>query len=171
MRRKLMETKSRFAKSATLSSQSKTMPSIFSRKKPEVNEKMRMRFSAPSFSFRDGDYFSFWTLKEAKENKNKIVNKIVVFHPGINAIVSSRYWANYFSSSYYLIICGDKEERSIKSFLKEIEKVIYSPLSRSLTGVSITNSKDECISLVESIRSETNRGVVTINNTEVEIDD
>ena len=165
-----METKSRFAKSATLSSQSKTMPSIFSRKKPEVNEEMRMRFSAPSFSFRDGDYFSFWTLKEAKENKNKIVNKIVVFHPGINAIVSSRYWANYFSSSYYLII-GDKEERSIKSFLKEIEKIIYSPLSRSLTGVSITNSKDECISLVESIRSETNRGVVTINNTEVEIDD
>ena len=46
--------------------------------------------------------------------------------------------------------------------------MIYSPLLKHLEGVAIAKTEEEAVSLIKTIKEETQREVVTINNTEEE---
>ena len=164
-----MELKLRSVKSVTLSSQSKMMAFLFRHKKPEVDLEMRMRYSAPSFSLVEGDLISLWSIKEAREKKDLLKDKIIIFHPGINSLLDPRAWAKMFSDSFYLIICGDKLDRYIQLFYKEVNKVIYSPLCHPLTGVSVVGELNSASQMVEEVKAMSKKKVLTINNTEVDL--
>lgn len=144
------------------------MAFFFNRKKPELKEEMRMRLSAPSFSFKEGTLLSLWTLNELKEKKTQIRGNIVILYPGVNAFLYFHDWMKILSGASYLVICTSLKECGEK-MKKEAEKTVYSIGTKTLSGVSLCTNIDEARLVVSSITNETKRDVVTINNTEGEI--
>lgn len=127
-----------------------------------------MRFCAPSFSFFEGEVFSFLSGEEVKENKEKIKDKIVVFHPGVDVVLNPSTWANALSVSFYLVVCSQKEDESLKDFFSSLDRIVFSPLGRTLAGYSLTNSANDAFCIIESIQKESEREVITIDNTKSE---
>lgn len=142
---------------------------FFNSKKPELKEEMRMRYCAPSFSFKEGEVLSLWSIKDAKESVAHFRGKIVVLHPGINIVLNPRAWMRVLSSAQYIIICHSGDEKEIGALKKEAERIIYALTPSTLSGVSVAHSADEARALLSSIMDEMKKGVVTINNTEGEM--
>lgn len=127
-----------------------------------------MRFCAPSFSFFEGDVYSFLSSEEVKANKEKIKDKIVVIHPGIDIALNASSWANALSSSFYLIICLKDGEKALKELLSFLDRIVFSPLGRTLTGYSLVYNSSEALTIIEGIQKESEREVITIDNTKSE---
>lgn len=127
-----------------------------------------MRFCAPSFSFFNGEVFSFSSFGEARENKEKIRDKIAVIHPGLDMALNPSSWANALSSSFYLVICLKNGEEGLKEFLSSLDRIVFSPLGRTLTGYSLCYDALEASRVIESIQKESEREVITIDNTKSE---
>ncbi len=142
---------------------------FFNSKKPELKEEMRMRYCAPSFSFKEGEVLSLWTLKEAKENVDKFKGKIVILHPGINAALNPRAWMRVLSSAFYIIICHPISDKEMALLKREADRIIYALTPSPLSGVNVASTLGEAETYLKSIISEVKKDVVTINNTEGEI--
>ncbi len=142
---------------------------FFNSKKPELKEEMRMRYSAPSFSFKEGEVLSLWSIKDAKESASYFRGKIVVLHPGINIVLNPRFWMRVLSSAQYIIICHSGDEKEIDALKKEAERIIYALTPSTLSGVSVARNEDDASSILGSLMDEMKKGVVTINNTEGEM--
>ena len=142
---------------------------FFNSKKPELKEEMRMRYSAPSFSFKEGKVLSLWSIKEAKENIADFRGRIVVLHPGINIVLNPRSWMKVLSSASYIIICHSIDYKEIKEVKREAERIIYALTPSTLSGVSAVSSEEEARTVLFSVMDEMKKGVVTINNTEGEL--
>lgn len=166
MKRKLTELRSRSAKSATPSSQSNFPMSFMFGKKKSMPEEMRMHCSAPSFSLRLGKILSLWSRDDAKREKESFSNKICIIYPGINMLNAPKEWAKLFIDAYFVIILYSYEDEWVNNLKKAFEKEIYSPLTKHLSGVVIGKTEEEAINLIRSIKKESEREVVTINNTE-----
>ena len=138
-------------------------------KKKTMPEEMRMHFSAPSFYLRRGNVVSPWTREEAKGLRSELSDAIVVVHPGINMLSHPKEWARILSDSYFVLICGDEEDSSIRGLKKALEREIYSPVTKHLSGVAVASSLAEGQSMVLSMESESEKRVVTLNNTEEEM--
>lgn len=135
---------------------------------PGVKEEMRVRFRAPSFSLAKGEVLSLWTLSELKKAGDKIKGKIVILHPGLNLMLSPRQWMKELGCAYYLIICGDGDDRYVSSLRKEAERLVYGLVPKSLTGVALASSPGEAESIIDTIIDATGRESVTIDSTEGE---
>ena len=168
MKRKLTELRSRSAKSGTLSSQSNLSKFMFGKKKTAMPEEMRMHCSAPSFSLRLGKTLSVWSKDELKSEKASISGKIIALYPGINMLSDPQSWAKLLSDAYFVVILFPFDYKPVSQLKKALERVIYSPLFKHLEGVAIVKSEEEAVSLIKTIKEETQREVVTINNTEEE---
>ena len=167
MKRKLTELRSRSAKSATPSSQSNFLIGfMFGKKKKTMPEEMRMHCSAPSFSLRLGRILSIWTRDEAKKEKASFSDKILAIYPGINMLNAPREWARIFSDAYFVVILYSYDDCALGSLKKAFEREIYSPLTKRLSGVAWAKTEAEAVSLIKSIKEESEREVVTLNNTE-----
>lgn len=127
-----------------------------------------MRFCAPSFSFFEGEVYSFLSSEEAKENKEKIRDKIVVIHPGLDIVLNPSTWANVLSSSFYLVICLKEGEKGLKDFLSSLDRIVFSPLGRTLTGYFLSYNSLDALTVIKSIQKESERKVITIDNTKSE---
>ncbi len=145
------------------------MAFFFNREKPELKEEMRMRFCAPSFSFSMGEVLDIWSLAELKKNTAAIRGKVVILHPGLNVMLSPRHWMREFSCAYYLIICGDGDDRYIRKLKTEADKVVYGLVAKSLTGVSLCPTAEDAKTVVEAVLDGSGRAAVTVNSTEGEI--
>lgn len=127
-----------------------------------------MRFSAPSFSFKEGEVKEVWGKAEAKALMETAKESILVVHPGINMLQNPREWANLFASASFVILCGRKDDQDVQRMAKELDNVIYSPMRKTLSGAVLVESAEEASSVYHSLTFE---GVktFTINNTEGEI--
>ncbi len=139
-------------------------------KKPELKEEMRMRYSAPSFSFKYGECYSFWGLEDIKSNMSQIRDTVAVIYPGINMLLYPRQWLKVLSCCCYLIICADRMDEEILKLKWEAERIIYSLNAQTLSGVSICSSPEEVTQILDSVLSETHKKVITINNTEGDLE-
>lgn len=138
-------------------------------KKKSVPEEMRMHYSAPSFSFSRGSVTSPWTRDEAKAIKSEYSDAIVLVHPGINMLLYPKDWVKILSDAYYVIILASKTEEPIVELRKAFEKEIYSPVAKHISGVSVASTIDEASAILSSIVTMSEKRVVTLNNTEEEI--
>ena len=77
-------------------------------------------------------------------------------------------WAKLLSDAYFVVILFPLDYKPVSQLKKALERVIYSPLLKHLEGVAIVKSEEEAFSLIKTIKEETQREVVTINNTEEE---
>ncbi len=141
------------------------MAFFFKRKMPESEKEMRMRLSAPSFLFREGEVFSVWTLNEAKGISSSLRDRIVIVHPGVNMLSNPRAWIRVFSCSYYLIICAPPCG-SVKTLVREAERVIYGISAKTLSGVAAAGTAEEAGKILSALMKETGKTAVTVNNTE-----
>ncbi len=139
-------------------------------KKPELKEEMRMRYSAPSFSFKYGECYSFWGLEDIKSNMSQIRDTVAVIYPGINMLLYPRRWLKVLSCCCYLIICAGRMDEEILKLKWEAERIIYSLNAQTLSGVSICSSPEEVTQILDSVLSETHKKVITINNTEGDLE-
>lgn len=138
-------------------------------KKPELKEETRMRLCAPSFSFKCGTLESIWTLRELKSDISLIDDRIVIIHPGVNMVMNIREWMKVLSHSYYLVVCYPFSDSTSSLIRKEADKSVYSLVPKKLTGCTIAQGADEAENIVSSIIKETGKRVITINNTEGEL--
>lgn len=141
---------------------------MFGKKKTAMPEEMRMHCSAPSFSLRLGKTLSVWSKDELKSGKASISGKIIALYPGINMLSDPQSWAKLLSDAYFVVILFPFDYKPVSQLKKALERVIYSPLLKHLEGVAIVKSEEEAVSLIKTIKEETQREVVTINNTEEE---
>lgn len=141
---------------------------MFGKKKKTMPEEMRMHCSAPSFSLRLGKILSIWSKDEFKSEKASLSGKIVALYPGINILNDPSGWAKLLCDAYFVIILYSYDDKAVLDLKKAFEKVIYSPITKHLSGVAIAKTKEEAISLIRTIKTESEREVVTINNTEEE---
>ena len=169
MRRKLTELRSRSAKSATPSSQSNLLIGfMFGKKKTTMPEEMRMHCSAPSFSLRLGKILSIWSKDDLKREKPSLSDKIVALYPGINIFNDPSEWAKLLCDSYFVIILYSYDDKEVLALKKAFERVIYSPITKHLSGVALAKNEEEAISIIRAVKEESERDVVTLNNTEEE---
>ena len=169
MKRKLTELRSRSAKSATPSSQSNFLIGfMFGKKKNTMPEEVRMHCSAPSFSLRLGKVLSIWSKDEFKEEKESFSGKIVALYPGVNIFNDPTSWAKMLCDAYFVVILYSYDDKAVLDLKKAFERVIYSPLTKHLSGVAIAKTEEEGVNLLRSIKVESEREIVTLNNTEVE---
>ena len=169
MKRKLTELRSRSAKSATPSSQSNFLIGfMFGKKKNTMPEEVRMHCSAPSFSLRLGKVISIWSKDEFRIEKESFSGKIVALYPGVNILNDPAPWAKLLSDSYFVVILYSHQDKEVSDLKKAFERVIYSPLTKHLSGVAIAYTEEEGVNLLRSIKVESEREIVTLNNTEVE---
>ena len=131
-------------------------------------EEMRMHCSAPSFSLRLGKTLSVWSKDELKSGKASISGNIIALYPGINMLSDPQSWAKLLSDAYFVVILFPFDYKPVSQLTKALERAIYSPLLEHLEGVAIAKSEEEAVSLIKTIKEETQREVVTINNTEEE---
>ena len=141
---------------------------MFGKKKTAMPEEMRMHCSAPSFSLRLGKTLSVWSKDELKSEKASISGKIIALYPGINMLSDPQSWAKLLSDAYFVVILFPFDYKPVSQLKKALERVISSPLFKHLEGVAIVKSEEEAVSLIKTIKEETQREVVTINNTEEE---
>lgn len=127
-----------------------------------------MRFSAPSFSFKEGEVKEIWGKAEAKSLMKEARGAILIVHPGINMLQNPREWASLFSSAIFVILCGSKEEKAILTLQKELDNVVYSPMRKTLAGAVLVDNLEEAYSIYHSLTFEGSK-TITINNTEGEI--
>lgn len=139
-------------------------------KKSDLKEEMRMRYSAPSFSFKCGECFSFWGLEDIKRNTAQIRDTVAVIYPGVNMLLYPRQWVKVLSCCSYLIICADRTDEEILKLKWEAERIIYSLNAQTLSGVSICSSPEEVSTILDSVLRETHKKVITVNNTEGELE-
>ena len=169
MKRKLTELRSRSAKSATPSSQSNLLIGfMFGKKKTTMPEEMRMHCSAPSFSLRLGKILSIWSKDDLKREKPSLSDKIVALYPGINILNDPSGWAKLLCDSYFVIILYSYDDKEVLALKKAFERVIYSPITKHLSGVALAKNEEEAISIIRAVKEESERDVVTLNNTEEE---
>lgn len=128
-------------------------------KKKKSSSDMRV-FKAPSFCFIRGNNYSFTTEKEVKDFFAVNKEKIVIFHY-VSSLFNSSEWAKIFSDSSYLVICGSKSDSDIKSLYKYAERVIYSPMRKNLSGVSIAENIEEAEYIISGLKN-TNWDIITV---------
>ena len=73
------------------------------------------------------------------------------------------------SSAWYLIICGNPSDGYIRTLKKEADRVVCGLVPRTLSGVSVAETYDEAEKVYFSLVGVSERGAVTVNNTEGEI--
>lgn len=139
-------------------------------KKPELKEEMRMRYSAPSFSFIRGECYYFWGLEDIKKDIQHIRDSVAVIHPGVNMILYPRQWMKVLSCCSYIVICSKGRDEEVLMLKREAEKIIYSLNAQTLCGVSICSSPEEASVILDSVLGETHKKVITINNTEGDLE-
>ena len=127
-----------------------------------------MHCSAPSFSLRLGKTLSVWSKDELKSGKASISRKIIALYPGINMLSDPQSWAKLLSDAYFVVILFPFDYKPVSQLKKALERVIYSPLLKHLAGVAIARTEEEGVNLLRSIKVESEREIVTLNNTEVE---
>ena len=70
--------------------------------------------------------------------------------------------------AYFVVILYSYDDKAVLDLKKAFERVIYSPLTKHLSGVAIARTEEEGVNLLRSIKVESEREIVTLNNTEVE---
>lgn len=112
---------------------------LFGKRKERLPEEKRVPNSASSFSFSVGDVFA---LRDADEAKNVLKDRRgynVILLPGDDLYSNPREWAKALSNAGYLIVVSD--EKSVKSFLSFVDSIVFSPLTKQLTGcIALTDS-------------------------------
>ena len=131
-------------------------------------EEMRMHCSAPSFSLRLGKILSIWSKDEAKAEKASFSDRIIALYPGINILNDPSGWAKLLFDAYYVVILYKWDDKAVIDLKTAFERVIYSPITKHLSGVALVKTEEEAIALIRTIKSESEREVVTLNNTEEE---
>lgn len=110
-------------------------------------DRMREQISAPSFSLNAGDVFNIQNEKELKELLKKD-SYVVLFYAYIDEREANSY-ARSLSHAKYVIIPDNN--KTAKTLYKAIEKVVFSPLIKEITGVYLAKSEDEALKVLSSI--------------------
>ena len=67
-----------------------------------------------------------------------------------------------------MIILYSYDDKEVLALKKAFERVIYSPITKHLSGVALAKNEEEAISIIRAVKEESERDVVTLNNTEEE---
>ena len=146
MRRRSRETRSRSARNVTQSFPSNM--ALFWKKK---NEKVRIQSAVPSFFTSIGTSVTVSSPKEARETAEKNRPCAVVLIPDADVYAKPRAWASALSSASYLVVIGDKKDKSVRNFMRIVDGVIFSPVPRHLSSAFIAESREEALSLISGV--------------------
>ncbi len=109
-------------------------------------DRMREQFSAPSFSLKVGDVFNIENEKGLKELLNKD-SYVVLFYPDIDERDVNSY-ARALAHAKYVII--PDSNKTAKTLYKAVEKVVFSPIVKIITGVYLAQSEDNALKVLSS---------------------
>ncbi len=109
-------------------------------------DRMREQFSAPSFSLKAGDVFYIESEKELKELLKKD-SYVVLFYADIDEREANSF-ARALSHAKYAII--PDSNKTAKTLYKAVEKVVFSPIVKDITGVYLAKSEDDALKLLSS---------------------
>lgn len=111
----------------------------------------RVHYSASSFSFAIGDVFPISDAEEAKLLMHEREGYVVLLMPNDDLFENPHLWAKALSLSSYVIMFGDKNDKEIKSFMRILDSVIFSPVPKLISGSYCTNNKEEAMQILESM--------------------
>lgn len=109
-------------------------------------DKMREQFDAPSFSLKTGELFLPENEKELKE-KLASGSYIVLFYPNVEGD-SVNSWARSLSKAKYVII--PDSNKYAKMLYNAIERVVFSPVLKNISGVYLAKSEESAKSVLSS---------------------
>ena len=106
------------------------------------NEKVRIQSAVPSFFTSIGTSVTVSSPKEARETAEKNRPCAVVLIPDADVYAKPRAWASALSSASYLVVIGDKKDKSVRNFMRIVDGVIFSPAPRHLSSAFIAESRE-----------------------------
>ena len=136
---------------------------LFGKKKIQLPNEVRMQYSAPSFSFYIGKRFE---VKKADEAEAVIRNEggapVVLLIPGIDFIESSSQWVKALLPSSYVVVLAKENDKYLSSFMDKLEKQIFSPIPKLLSGAILLDNESEAAELLLGISSREKKKCLTL---------
>lgn len=109
-----------------------------------------MQKNASSFSFAIGDTFQC-NVEEARLLLKTRQGYIVLLIPSEDLLENPRSWIKALSNSSYIVVYGDEKEKKLKRFLSLLDRQIFSPIPKLVSGAICLDNPERIKEVVSAL--------------------
>ncbi len=136
--------------------------SFFRKSKIEVSKEVREIYSSPSFSYQIGPSYIVSSPQELRDIIEKNNRPVVLLFPSVQLFEYPHEYEKALSMCSFLIVAAEDDRKEIKDFVKRMERKVFSPVQKTISGVLISKSQREALSISSSMNAEAEGRIITV---------